>query len=121
MALSNAEKQARFRDRNLVLLTGDAREIAAKLIAMADQKKLRKIIGYVNDHFNPTEEQMASPRSAAAVANLARRRGYLVKQNRGLISMWDRSNGRTIFIDAAPAEIDAWLRAAHEREARAWR
>ena len=43
MALSNAEKQARFRDRNVVLLTGDAQAIAGKLIDMDDQGKLRKI------------------------------------------------------------------------------
>jgi len=50
MALSNAEKQARFRDRNVVLLTGDARAIAGKLIDMDDQGKLRRIARYVNDH-----------------------------------------------------------------------
>jgi hypothetical protein len=50
MAISNAEKQARFRDRNVVLLTADARDIAAKLIEMGDQAKLRKVARLVNDH-----------------------------------------------------------------------
>jgi hypothetical protein len=50
MALTNAEKQARFRDRNVLSLTGDARTIAGKLIDMADQNKLRKVARYVNDH-----------------------------------------------------------------------
>ena len=50
MAISNAEKQARWRDRNVVSLTADARDIAAKLIWMDDQKKLRKVASYVNDH-----------------------------------------------------------------------
>jgi len=50
MALSNAEKQARFRDRNVVLLTGDAQTVAGKLIAMDNQGKLRRIARYVNDH-----------------------------------------------------------------------
>jgi hypothetical protein len=128
MALSNAEKQARFRNRNVLLLTGDARDIAAKLIEMVDQKKLRMVVSHLNDHlalkvaappFTTDEEQMTQ-RSVAAVANLARRRGYLVKQNRGLISMWDRFGGKTIFQDATAAEVDAWLRAQHKREARAW-
>jgi hypothetical protein len=64
MALSNAEKQARFRDRNVVLLTGDAQAIAGKLIDMDDQGKLRKIARYVNDHLrhpdrDPTERAIA--------------------------------------------------------------
>src|SRR5215213_10441915 len=51
----NAEKQARWRERNIILLADDAREIAAKLIAMDDQAKLR-----INDHLKhpdrtPTE------------------------------------------------------------------
>jgi hypothetical protein len=50
MALSNAEKQSRFRDRNVVVLTDDARGIAQKLIAIGDQNKLRRIARYVNDH-----------------------------------------------------------------------
>jgi hypothetical protein len=50
MAMSNAEKQARWRDRNVVSLTARADDIAAKLIAMDDQNKLRRIARYVNDH-----------------------------------------------------------------------
>jgi hypothetical protein len=50
MAMSNAEKQARFRDRNVVHLTAAADDIAAKLIAMDDQNKLRKVVRYVKDH-----------------------------------------------------------------------
>jgi hypothetical protein len=50
MALSNAEKQARFRDRNVVLLTGDAQAIAGRLIDLVDRGKLRRIAHYVNDH-----------------------------------------------------------------------
>jgi hypothetical protein len=50
MAMSNAEKQARFRDRNVVHLTARANEIAAKLMGMDDQNKLRKVARYVNDH-----------------------------------------------------------------------
>jgi hypothetical protein len=48
--MSNAEKQARWRDRNVVCLTADAQEIAAKLIGMDDQQKLRRVARYVKDH-----------------------------------------------------------------------
>jgi hypothetical protein len=52
MALTNAEKQERWRKRNQVVLTDSAKRIAAKLIAMDDEAKLRKIANYVNDHLN---------------------------------------------------------------------
>lgn len=60
-------------------------------------------------------------RSYSSVASLLRRRGYLVKQDCGRISVWDRYDGHNIFWMALPAEIDAWLKAANKREARAWR
>jgi hypothetical protein len=50
MAPSNAEKQARWRERNVVALTDDARIITSKLIDMDDQAKLRRIAGSINDH-----------------------------------------------------------------------
>jgi hypothetical protein len=50
MSLTNAEKQRRYRDRNVVVLTGDATTIAEQLISMSDQKKLRKIAAFINDH-----------------------------------------------------------------------
>jgi hypothetical protein len=50
MALTNAEKQARWRERNIVKLTDPANEIAAQLIGMDDQAKLRKIAKFINDH-----------------------------------------------------------------------
>jgi hypothetical protein len=52
VALTNAEKQERWRKRNQVVLTDSAKRIAAKLIAMDDEDKLRKIASYVNDHLN---------------------------------------------------------------------
>ena len=52
MALTNAQKQERWRKRNQVVLTDPAKRIAAKLIAMDDEAKLRKIASYVNDHLN---------------------------------------------------------------------
>ena len=52
MPLTNAQKQERWRTRNQVVLTDPAKRIAAKLIAMDDEAKLRKIASYVNDHLN---------------------------------------------------------------------
>ena len=54
MPLTNAEKQQRWRDRNVIVLTATAREIAEKLIEMEDQPKLRKVARFINDHLkNP--------------------------------------------------------------------
>jgi hypothetical protein len=44
LALTNAEKQHRWRTRNLISLTADAREIARRLAAMDDQDKLAHIV-----------------------------------------------------------------------------
>ena len=52
MALTNAQKQERWRKRNQVVLTEPAKRIAAKLIAMDDEAKLRLITRYVNDYLN---------------------------------------------------------------------
>jgi hypothetical protein len=43
MPLTNAQKQERWRTRNQVVLTDPAKRIAAKLIAMDDEAKLRNI------------------------------------------------------------------------------
>jgi predicted secreted protein len=54
MSMTNAEKQQRWRDRNLVVLTDSALDIAEKLIEMDDQAKLRKVTAFLNDHLrNP--------------------------------------------------------------------
>jgi hypothetical protein len=50
MPLTNAQKQARFRKNNLVILTGSAEDIAKKLIGMADQDKLRKVYRLLGKH-----------------------------------------------------------------------
>jgi hypothetical protein len=50
MALTNAEKQRRFQERNVVVLTRFAEDIAEKLMLMADQEKLRKVVAYLKDH-----------------------------------------------------------------------
>jgi len=52
MALTNAEKQERWRKRNQVVLTDSAKRIAAKLIAMPDEDKLRRVASHINDYLN---------------------------------------------------------------------
>jgi hypothetical protein len=68
MPLSNAEKQRRWRDRNQIVLTDRAADIAEKLIDMRDQAKLKKIVRYLNDHLkhpdrNPVQRAIALGRA----------------------------------------------------------
>jgi hypothetical protein len=59
VALTNAEKQARWRDRNVVVLTGRASDIAGMLIERLDQKELRKVAAFIRDHLkNPDRTPM---------------------------------------------------------------
>jgi hypothetical protein len=55
MPLSSAEKQARYRNRNVVLLTADARAIADKLIEMEDRAKLVQIVALLRNRLDPTD------------------------------------------------------------------
>jgi hypothetical protein len=54
VALSNAEKQARWRQRNLVALTADAREIANRLTTM-DEAKFAQVVRLLNGWLNPKD------------------------------------------------------------------
>jgi hypothetical protein len=53
MALTNAQKQKRWRRRNQVVLTEDAEAIALKLIAM-DRAKLRKVHNRITNYLKDT-------------------------------------------------------------------
>jgi hypothetical protein len=64
MALSNAEKQARWRDRNLIKLTDHSVDIAEKLLAM-DRDKLVAIIETIDEHMS-APLAINVPRSKAA-------------------------------------------------------
>jgi hypothetical protein len=55
MALSNAEKQRRYRNRNLVSLTAGPHEIVRKLTAMDDRVKLALIVTLLNQQLNPKD------------------------------------------------------------------
>jgi hypothetical protein len=56
MPLSNKEKQRRFRERNVIVLTRDAADIADDLMDRSPDdlqevvKKLKKVTAYLNDH-----------------------------------------------------------------------
>jgi len=65
MALSNAEKQARWRLRNQVNLQSDAEDIARQMIDMPDQTKLAEIVGYITEHLaNPAKRKRQRQREA---------------------------------------------------------
>ena len=55
MPLTSAEKQARYRKRNVVLLTADAHAIADKLMAMEDQAKMIQVAGLLKNRLDPTD------------------------------------------------------------------
>jgi hypothetical protein len=51
----NAEYQQRWRERNVISLTADARDIARKLTTMDDQVKFAQIVGLLNQRINPKD------------------------------------------------------------------
>jgi hypothetical protein len=53
MALTNAQKQERWRRRNQVVLTDSAEEITERLMAM-DEAKLRKVFALINSRLKDT-------------------------------------------------------------------
>jgi hypothetical protein len=55
MPLTSAEKQARYRARNVVLLTANAQAIADKLLEMEDQAKLIQIVALLKNRLDPTD------------------------------------------------------------------
>ena len=57
MPLSNAEKQARWRKRNVIVLTAGPFEIVQRLVAMEDQVTLRLIVALLNKHLNPGKDR----------------------------------------------------------------
>jgi hypothetical protein len=80
MPLSNAEKQRRWRDRNQILLTDSAADIAEKLIEMADQAKLKKVAQYVNDHLKHPDRDPYERGFALGKLRLASVNGPLSKK-----------------------------------------
>jgi hypothetical protein len=58
MPLTSAEKQARYRARNIVLLTADARSIANKLMEMEDRVKLVQVAAFLKDRLDPTDGRL---------------------------------------------------------------
>jgi hypothetical protein len=81
MPLTNAEKQARWRERNVIVLTRDAVDIAEAMIDLDREpdelrdivKKLRKVASYLNDHVRHPERtpyQQAIALGRAGVGSL---------------------------------------------------
>ena len=65
MPLTNAQKQARWRERNVITLSAPAEEIADKLTATADPGKLHKLAALLNHHLKarrPRQTTTAKPR-----------------------------------------------------------
>ena len=50
MPFTNAQKQARWRDRNMIVLSASAEQIASKLTATDDLHKLHKLAALLNHH-----------------------------------------------------------------------
>ena len=60
MALTNAEKQRRWKERNVVVLTWDAPDIAEKMMNL-DQAVLSEVVGYLKDHLkHPAREHRST-------------------------------------------------------------
>jgi hypothetical protein len=55
MPLTGAEKQARYRDRNILSLKADAPAIADKLMEIEDQAKLFQIVNILKDRLSPPD------------------------------------------------------------------
>jgi hypothetical protein len=51
MALTNAEHQARWRERRVVVLTDNPEAIAKRLTEAMDGDHLRQLFGWLTDHF----------------------------------------------------------------------
>jgi hypothetical protein len=79
MALTNAQKQARWRERNVVVLTDGAQWIAEKLIDMGDQAKLRRIAAFINDHLKHPERDPTERAIALGMVRLGGLNGHLTK------------------------------------------
>ena len=74
MAFTNAENQARWRERNIISLTDRAPYIARKLIEMDDQDKLRKIARAINDHLKHPDRTPDERAAALGLAGVLRTR-----------------------------------------------
>ena len=120
MALSNAQKQALWRERNRIVLSDDAEEIAEKLIAM-DRRKLRTVHSYISKYLKTTaglskrdrENQDYQRRNERAwqrrwVAEGRSLADYKAGASDGESEVWKwrRAKGKA----AVAAEKAAWLR-----------
>ena len=118
MALTNAQKQERWRRRNRIVLGDDAEDIAAKLITL-DRRKLRRIVTLLTRHLKAVRGLRKDE---------ARSRAYVQENTRRWHKLW-LAEGRSLVdyragIGDHDSEVWQWLRAhaqaADVREREAW-
>src|SRR5262249_12985757 len=105
MALTNAQKQERWRRRNRIVLGDDAEDIAAKLITL-DRRKLRRIVTLLTRHLKATRGLRKDD---------ARNRATLQEMERRWHKLW-LSEGRSLAdyragINDHESEVWQWRRA----------
>jgi hypothetical protein len=71
MPLSNAEKQARWRKRNVIVLTASPFVIVRQLMAMEDQVSLRLIVTLLYQQLNPKDGRCRFVKMTADAAGRA--------------------------------------------------
>jgi hypothetical protein len=122
MALSNAQKQARWRERNVAVLTTDAREIASQLIEMEDQAKLKKIAAYINDHLKHPDRDQTERHIALGFMRLSGLNGPLSK-TAALAQHREPPQQHSWSVEAVAADGMRWangVRLGTEEEARVY-
>jgi hypothetical protein len=91
VALTNAEKQARWRERNFVSLAESATNIALKLMEMGDQDKLREIAKFINDHLKHPGRTPLQRHVALGLTKIADADGRQLGKKAALASLPDHS------------------------------
>ena len=77
MALSNAQKQARWWARNVLVLTQDADAIASKLIDDVDPAKLRMVVRRLGAHLAESKNSTLMERHNAETMRLSKAAGVI--------------------------------------------
>ena len=105
----NAQKQQRWRDRNVVVLTGRAAAIAERLIEMSDQKKLKKVAAFINDH-------LRHPDRTPDERSIALGRGQLV----GLNGPLSKTAAIAELRESGPVLTSSWLVEPITKDGQRW-
>jgi hypothetical protein len=111
MALTNAEKQRRWKERNQVALTWDAEDIAEKLMDMEDQAKLGKIVRYLKDHLKHPDRNWKERAIALGKMGIDTLNGPLTK----------REALEYVRKPPSPPQGHSWLVEATTKDSKRWR